>query len=124
MPVRGGRPMPVNSIFCIKRKNLLTIFVKFAILFRQNKISCLKNRMERWSSGLRHTLGKRARLTASAGSNPVLSATYASLLAVATVRGAVSHPFLFLIANPAVCFVNGFTKRLDGIVGRNYIGLL
>lgn len=31
--------------------------------------------MERWSSGLRHTLGKRARLTASAGSNPVLSAT-------------------------------------------------
>ena len=30
--------------------------------------------MERWSSGLRHTLGKRARLTASAGSNPVLSA--------------------------------------------------
>ena len=31
--------------------------------------------LERWSSGLRHTLGKRARLTASAGSNPVLSAT-------------------------------------------------
>ena len=30
--------------------------------------------IERWSSGLRHTLGKRARLTASAGSNPVLSA--------------------------------------------------
>ena len=32
--------------------------------------------MERWSSGLRHTLGKRARLTASAGSNPVLSAKF------------------------------------------------
>lgn len=30
--------------------------------------------MERWSSGLRHTLGKRARLVASVGSNPILSA--------------------------------------------------
>ena len=34
--------------------------------------------LERWSSGLRHTLGKRARLTASAGSNPVLSARAAT----------------------------------------------
>ena len=30
--------------------------------------------MERWSSGLRHTLGKRAMLIASGGSNPLLSA--------------------------------------------------
>ena len=30
--------------------------------------------MDRWSSGLRHTLGKRAMLTASGGSNPLLSA--------------------------------------------------
>ena len=50
---------------------MLTFGITFGIIFEQKRFA---PHIERWSSGLRHTLGKRARLTASAGSNPVLSA--------------------------------------------------
>ena len=51
--------------------------------------------MQRWLSGLRHTLGKRARLTASAGSNPVLSARRWLGISHKTKDTTSSYPFCF-----------------------------
>ncbi len=61
--------------------------------------------LERWSSGLRHTLGKRARLTASAGSNPVLSAKIRLAFESQQKRKHKIQCFLFLFlpfASPAL----------------------
>ena len=94
----------------------MTIFAKFVILFRQNAKLPL-NRMERWSSGLRHTLGKRARLTASAGSNPVLSAKRRLAFVSQNKRNAYTCvPFYFAF----FCFVawSSTTGQFELCIGR------
>ena len=72
---------------------VLTIWVTFGIIFEQMRFA---PHIERWSSGLRHTLGKRARLTASAGSNPVLSANRWLGISHKTKDTTSSYPFLFV----------------------------
>ena len=76
--------MSTENIYQIVEKNynIVNEARKIHEILTQEDFFCYSNgativraiNMERWSSGLRHTLGKRARLTASAGSNPVLSA--------------------------------------------------